>query len=428
MSLQIQPGGTARGEITVPGDKSISHRSVMFGSLAEGETRIRNFLRGADCLSTISCFRQMGAEIIESGDEVIVKGRGLHAFRQPSGTLCAGNSGTTVRLMSGILAGLPFETRITGDASIQARPMKRIIDPLRKMGAQIRSEKENGCAPLVISPSALHGISYQSPVASAQVKSCILLAGLYAEGETTVTEPALSRDHTERMLRAFGADLTASSAGCTLKPGKTLTGLDIAIPGDISAAAYFIAAALLLPGSELLIKNVGINPTRDGMLRVCMHMGADIEILNRRVCGGEEAADLLVRHSSLHGTDIGGDIIPALIDELPILAVLAAFAEGTTRIRDAAELRVKESDRILSVTGNLSAIGADVQPLDDGMIIKGGKNLHGAQINSCRDHRIAMSFAVAAKACTGPLCISDPECVNISFPGFFAMLDRICTA
>lgn len=407
-----------RGEITVPGDKSISHRAVMFGALADGATEITGFLRGADCLSTISCFRQLGIPIEETSDKIVVRGKGLHGLRAPADTLDTGNSGTTTRLISGILAGQCFSSVLNGDASIQKRPMGRIITPLSQMGASIRSINGTGCAPLAITGSPLHGISYQSPVASAQVKSAILLAGLYADGETSVTEPALSRNHTELMLRTFGADIQSIGLTATVKPEPELHGLEILVPGDISSAAYFIAAGCLVPDAEILIRNVGINPTRAGILQVAREMGADISMLNEKKTG-EPVADLLVKSSSLHGTVIGGDVIPTLIDELPVIAVMAAAAEGTTVIKDAAELKVKESDRIAVMTENLSAMGCDITATENGMIINGGKPLHGAVIDSHLDHRIAMSFAVAAMIADGETEIKDADCVKISYPGFY---------
>lgn len=415
------------GELSVPGDKSVSHRSIMFGALAEGRTEAENFLTGADCLSTISCFRKMGIEIEQNGTSVTVFGKGLHGLTKPNTILDAGNSGTTVRLLSGILSGQPFESVLTGDTSIQKRPMKRVITPLSMMNADIASLSGNGCAPLRIQPAKLKGIHYESPVASAQVKSCVLLAGLYADQPTSVTEPAVSRNHSELMLRYFGADVTTAETTSTILPDPHLIGQKIQVPGDISSAAYFIAAALLVPGSEILLKNVGINPTRDGILRVCKAMGADIEQLHVRTDNAEPCADLLVRSSSLHGTVIEGSLIPTLIDEIPILAVLAAYADGTTIIRDAAELKVKESDRIAVVTENLQRMGADVEPTDDGMIIHGGKPLHGAVIDPHMDHRIAMSFAVAALAAEGETEIQSADCVSISYPAFYDDLDRLST-
>lgn len=414
-----------KGELSVPGDKSISHRAVMFGSLASGTTEITHFLKGADCLSTIGCFRQMGVEIEEQKDRILVHGRGLHGLSAPSSVLDCGNSGTTTRLISGILAGQSFSSQLTGDASIRKRPMGRIIRPLRQMGASIESLSGNDCAPLRIEGQPLHAISYDSPVASAQVKSCVLLAGLYADGPTSVTEPALSRNHTELMLSSLGAELTRRGTTATINPEPVLTGTSIHVPGDISSAAFFLAAGLMVPGSEILLKNVGINPTRDGILRVIRAMGGSLEILNRTNSGGEEAADLLVRSSSLHGTVLEGELIPTLIDEIPVIAVLAAFAEGTTIIRNAEELKVKESNRLDIMVDGLSRMGADIEGTDDGMIIRGGKSLHGAVIDSHLDHRIAMSFAVAALAADGETEILDADCVNISYPEFYRDLKML---
>ena len=419
--MEIQKLNKLHGKLTIPGDKSISHRAVMFGALAQGTTRITHFLEGADCLSTISCFQAMGIHIQKNKDEVLVEGKGLHGLKAPLDILDVGNSGTTTRLISGILAGQDFTSQLTGDASIRQRPMGRIITPLSLMGAQITSQNQNGCAPLTIQGGHLHGIHYQSPVASAQVKSCVLLAGMYADAPTSVTEPVLSRNHTELMLNYFGAQVTSKGTTASILPQPDLKARDITVPGDISSAAYFIAAGLLVPGSEILLCNVGINPTRDGLLRVCQAMGGDITLLNVRN-DGEPTADLLIRSSSLHGTEIKGEIIPTLIDEIPMIAVMAAFADGTTGIRDAAELKVKESDRIQVMTDNLTRMGADVEALPDGMIIHGGKPLHGATIDSHKDHRIAMSFAVAGGICEGPLTITDGECVNISYPEFYTDL------
>lgn len=424
--MQISPCTTPlKGEIRIPGDKSISHRAVMFGSLAQGTTRITNFLQGADCLSTISCFRKMGIPIENTPEEIIIHGKGLHGLSAPEAILDVGNSGTTTRLISGILAGQTFESVLTGDASIQSRPMLRIIKPLSEMGASIVSINNNNCAPLRIRGGTLRAIDYTSPVASAQVKSCILLAGLYADGVTSVTEPYVSRNHTELMLSHFGADIKAADTTVSIQPDPVLQGLDIAVPGDISSAAYFIAAALLVPGSEILIRNTGINPTRDGILRVCRAMGADIQLLNRQNAAGEDTADLLVRASSLHGTTIEGSIIPTLIDEIPILAVLAAFAEGTTVIRNAEELKVKESNRLDIMVSELSAMGCDIQGTEDGMIIHGGRPLHGAVIDSRLDHRIAMSFAIAGLAASGTTTIERADCVSISYPSFYQDLQTL---
>ena len=410
------------GELTIPGDKSISHRSIMFGSIAEGLTEVRGFLQGADCLSTISCFTKMGIPIENKGETVLIHGRGLTA---PKEILDCGNSGTTTRLICGILAAQDFDVTLTGDESICRRPMKRIMEPLSMMGAKIRSIHCNDCAPLAITGCRIHGIHYQSPVASAQVKSAVLLAGLYAEGETRVTESYISRNHSELMLSAFGADIRTENTTAVLRPGNALKGLCITVPGDISSAAFFIAAALIVPNSEVLIRNVGINPTRDGILHVCRQMNGNISILNRKNESGEPTADLLVRSSALQGTVIEGSIIPTLIDELPMLAAMACYAKGTTVIRDAAELKVKESNRITVMAENLRAMGADVTETEDGMIIHGGRPLHGAVIDSKKDHRIAMTFAVTALAAEGETEILDADCVNISYPGFYSDLARL---
>lgn len=414
-----------KGEVTIPGDKSVSHRSVMFGSIAKGTTEIDNFLSGADCLSTIACFQKMGVDIERSGDRVLVRGNGLRGLKKPDSVLDCGNSGTTTRLISGILAAQDFSVTLTGDASIQKRPMKRIMEPLAKMGADIRSLNKNGCAPLQITGTALHGIHYQSPVASAQVKSAILLAGLYADGETKVTEPYVSRNHTELMLSCFGADVRTEHTTAVIRPADELFGTRVLVPGDISSAAFFIAAGLMIPGSELLIKNVGINPTRDGILHVCRDMGADITLMNPRGGDGEPVADIFVSTSRLHGAVIGGAIIPTLIDELPMIAAMACFAEGDTVIKDAAELKVKESNRIDVMVRNLSAMGADVEETEDGMMIHGGKPLHGAVIDSKLDHRIAMTFAVAGCCADGETEILGGECVEISYPAFYQDLKKL---
>ena len=411
---------TLHGELTVPGDKSISHRSVMFGAISEGITEVTHFLKSADCLSTISCFRKMGITIEEEAQTLLIHGKGLHGLSAPAEVLDTGNSGTTTRLISGILAGQSFESHLIGDASICKRPMGRIMKPLQAMGADIASDRGNDCAPLTIKGHPLKAIHYDSPVASAQVKSCVLLAGLYADGPVSVTEPALSRNHTELMLSSFGASVTSFGTTATILPDPHLTGQKVSVPGDISSAAYFICAALMVPGSEVLIRNVGINPTRDGILRVVRAMGADIEYQNIREQAGEKTADLLVRYTKdLHGTMIEGDLIPTLIDEIPVIAVLAATADGETVIRDAKELRVKESDRLTIMVDSLSAMGCDIEGTPDGMIIRGGRPMRGAQIDSHLDHRIAMSFAVASLVAEGTTAIQNAECVNISYPEFY---------
>ena len=410
------------GSMSVPGDKSISHRAVMFGAIADGTTHIKGFLNGADCISTINCFRAMGVKIDHEDDKVTVHGVGLNGLKKPDDVLDCGNSGTTTRLISGILSGQQFESSVTGDASIRRRPMKRIMKPLQEMGADIISAEDNGCAPLIIKPSKLHGIKYSSNVASAQVKSAILLAGLYAEGETSVTEPAKSRDYTELMLKSMGADISIEGLTVTLSPGKPIKAMDIEVPGDISSAAYFMGAGLMVEGSDITIKNVGINPTRAGIIEVFRAMGGYVKLLNERSTVGEKAADIRVKYSKLHGTEISGSIIPTLIDELPLIAVVATAAEGSTVIKDAAELKVKESDRIALVTKNLKAMGADIESTEDGFIINasGTPNpLHGTVIDDSMDHRIAMSFAVAGLIAEGETEILHPECVSISYPGFF---------
>ena len=420
-----------RGEVNIPGDKSISHRCIMFGSIASGTTEISNFLQGADCLATINCFRKMGIEIENQAEKIIVHGKGLHGLTAPTEILDVGNSGTTTRLISGILVGQPFESKLSGDNSLNSRPMKRIIEPLTKMGGHISSILRNGCAPLYIAPGNLYGIHYDSPVASAQVKSSILLAGLYADGETSVTEPSLSRNHTELMLKEFGADirsqydLNTSKATAFIRPCSELYGQKIMVPGDISSAAYFIAAGLLVPDSEILIKNTGINATRAGILKVCENMGANITLLNERTEGGEAIADILVRTSNLHGTTISGDIIPTLIDEIPIIAIMAAAAEGTTIIKDAAELKVKETNRIETVVDNLKAMGCDIIATDDGMIIHGGKTLHGTTIHTLLDHRIAMAFSIAALIAEDTTRILDSKCVDVSYPTFYDSFENL---
>lgn len=422
--MKISKTNSLRGEINVPGDKSISHRSIMLGSLAEGDTIITGFLKSADCISTMNAFRAMGIDIEENNETIIVHGKGLNGLSKPEHIIDCGNSGTTTRILSGILAGQKFPTALTGDESIQKRPMKRVIEPLSKLGASIRSVKNNGCAPLEIEPQPLHGADIRINIASAQVKSALLLAGLYADGPVSVTEPSLSRNHTELMLKSFGADIsagTADSPTAIITPGKTLHGQRISVPGDISSAAYFIGAALITPDSEVLVKNVGINPTRAGLIEVFKTMNANITLLDEREAAGEKVADILVKTSELKACTIKGDIIPTLIDELPLIAVVASQAEGTTVIADAEELKVKESNRIDLTVNNLNAMGADASATDDGMIIRGKTPLHHAVINTAKDHRIAMSFAVAALISSDfePTEILDSECVAISYPEFF---------
>lgn len=419
MSMIFKKVSSMKGELTIPGDKSISHRAVMLGSLADGTTEIHHFLNGADCLSTISCFRALGIDIEETDAEtVLVHGKGLYGLHSSEMTLNARNSGTTTRLLSGILCAQPFSSTLSGDDSVNRRPMGRIIKPLTLMGASIKSRTGNDCAPLLIDGRPLKGIHYESPVASAQVKSAVLFAGLYADGKTSVSEPFVSRDHSEQMIRYFGGTVRTDGKTVTVLPKPHLTGRYVEVPGDISSAAYFIAAGLIVPNSEILIKNVGVNQTRSGMIDVVKMMGGDITLLNKKE-GTEPVADILVRSSSLHGTTIGGKLIPALIDEIPVISILACFAEGKTVIRDAQELKVKESNRIEVMVENLSKMGASVTPTADGMIIEGGRPLHGAVIGSRLDHRIAMSFAIAALAAEGKTEIIGSECVNISYPNFY---------
>lgn len=423
--MKLSNAKCLQGEISVPGDKSISHRAVMFGSIAKGTTEITGFLNSADCNSTIACFSQMGIDISKQKNAVLVNGKGLHGLTAPSSVLDAGNSGTTVRLMSGILSAQSFSSTITGDSSICKRPMKRIMEPLSLMGADIISINQNDCAPLSINGSSLHGISYHTKTASAQVKSSILLAGLYADSKTSVTEPQISRNHSEIMLRAFGADLSVSDKTVSINPATELYAQKVAVPGDISSAAYFIAAGLITPNSEILIKNVGINETRDGIIRVVQSMGGNITLLNERTACGEKIADILVKSSSLKAVTIEGAIIPTLIDELPVIAILAAYAKGTTVIKDAAELKVKECNRIDAVTRNLQSMGGDITPTDDGFIIRGGSSLHSSNIETCHDHRIAMSFAIADLIADGNNTYDYPECVCISYPSFYDDLRKL---
>ena len=414
-----------KGEITVPGDKSISHRGVMFGAISEGITELTGFLDGADCRSTISCFKAMGIDITQDHDHVVIHGKGLKGLSSPSKMLDVGNSGTTTRLISGILAGQKYISTLNGDDSIQKRPMGRIITPLTSMGAHIKSINNNGCAPLEIGGAPLHAIHYDSPVASAQVKSCVLLAGLYADGITSVTEPVISRNHTELMLKGFGADIKSEGLTASIVGGPRLIGQKITVPGDISSAAYFIVAGLICPNADLLIKNVNTNPTRAGIIQVAKNMGGNIELLNERIVSGEPVADIHVSSSDLHGCEVSGEIIPTLIDELPVIAVMAACAKGTTVIKDAAELKVKESDRIATVTENLKNMGCDITPTEDGMIIVGGNPLHNTLINTYKDHRIAMSFAIAGLVADGETTFDDEGCCVISYPNFFETLKAL---
>lgn len=412
--MEIKRAVSLNGSITVPGDKSISHRAVMLGALAEGTTHIKGFLPGADCISTINCFRSMGIEIQSNGDIIEVHGKGLYGLKQPEKMLYTGNSGTTTRLLCGILSGQSFDSSVTGDASICRRPMKRVTEPLSEMGAKIDGEY----CPLFIKGSRLHGMEYNMKVASAQVKTAIILAALYADGETIIHETEKSRDHTERMLSAMGADISVNGKAIRVAPAKKLYSQDICVPGDISSAAFFMTAAAIMPDSCVRIKNAGINPTRTGIIDVFKSMGARISIENVRTESGEETADIVVSSSSLKGTVIEGEMIPRLIDELPIIAVAALFAEGTTVIRNAEELKVKESNRISAIVGELSKCGADITETADGMIIKGGKPIFGADFVTRGDHRMAMSLAVLSQLADGKSTIDDADCISVSYPNF----------
>jgi 3-phosphoshikimate 1-carboxyvinyltransferase len=425
-SQTVTAASGLRGEIVVPGDKSISHRSIMFGALATGTTEVSGFLQGEDNYSTLNAFRAMGVEIVDlGGGRLRISGAGLRGLKEPGDVLDCGNSGTTMRLMTGLLSGQAFFSVLTGDQYLRRRPMRRVVQPLTGMGARIDGRDGGERAPLAIRGCALRGTDYISPVSSAQVKSALLLAGLYAEGETTVREPHLSRDHSERMLAAFGADVRPFADGVTLTPGRTLQGRELVVPGDISSAAFFLVAGLIVPGSELLIRNVGVNPTRSGILDILRDMGGSIERVDERDVCGEPVADLLVRHSRLRGIEIGGSVVPRAIDEFPVISVAAALAEGTTIIRDAHELKVKETDRIAAMVSELDKLGACVSAREDGMEIHGVEQFKGCPVSSHGDHRIAMSCAIAALAATGSVTISDTECTETSFPGFWQLLAQL---
>lgn len=417
------------GKIRVPGDKSVSHRSVMFSAIAKGKVHVQNFLEAADCLSTAACMRALGAGVERQTDgSFLVTGVGLHGLKEPQGILDAGNSGTTLRLLLGILAGQPFFSALSGDASLSRRPMGRVVEPLMRMGATIRGRGADRFLPLAVLPheGSLRAMDYESPVASAQVKSAVLLAGLYAERETCLTEPALSRDHTERMLSAFGARIEREGTKVTIEPADELFAPEeIRVPGDISSAAYWLVAASLIEGSDIILQDVGVNPTRTGILDVLSDMGANITIDNERESGGEALADIRVRAASLRGTSFGGEIIPRLIDEIPILAVAALFADGDTVISGAAELRVKETDRLAAVTTELNRLAPGaVEAKEDGMVIHGGRMLSPASCRTYDDHRMAMSLAVAGAAGVG-VTLDAPSCVNISYPSFYQTLDGL---
>jgi 3-phosphoshikimate 1-carboxyvinyltransferase len=424
--IELQPTMNGlKGMIEIPGDKSISHRSVMFGSIAQGVTKVTNFLPGDDCLSTISCFRKLGVVIEESEDELIIYGNGFDGLKEPDEILDVGNSGTTIRLLLGILAGRPFFSSIIGDHSIGKRPMTRVTEPLRSMGAQIDGRKNGEFTPLSIRGGHLNPIHYNMPVASAQVKSALILAGLQAEGETIIIEKSESRDHTERMIRKFGGEVHKNDREITVKGGQKLIASDILVPGDISSAAFFLVAGAIVPDSEIVLKNVGLNPTRTGIIEIMSKMGANLEISQNEIDSFEPAGDITVKTSSLRGTVVEGDVIPRLIDEIPIIALLATQAEGTTIIKDASELKVKETNRIDTVVHELTKLGASIEATDDGMIIHGGTTLTGGKVSSHGDHRIGMMLAIASLLCKDKVELENPEAISVSYPNFFNHLNSL---
>jgi 3-phosphoshikimate 1-carboxyvinyltransferase len=414
------------GKIAVPGDKSIAHRAVIFSAIAQGRSRIFNLSGGDDNSRTVRAFRQMGVEIFRDGDALCVEGRGWEGLRAPAEPINCGNSGTTMRLLSGLLAGRPFHSELDGDSSLRQRPMKRVIDPLSQMGARIRSRAGNGLAPLEIDGGGLRGIKYLMPIASAQVKSAIILAALQAEGKTIIEEPQRSRDHTEVMLGGFGGSISVDGLTIMVDGRPSLTGRSVRVPGDISSAAFFLAASAMIPGSDLVVRDVGCNPTRDGVLEVLRRMGASIELNNQRLEAGERVADVHVTGGALKGVDVGAELVARTIDEYPILAVAAAVADGVTTFSDVKELRYKESDRIASMTEGLRALGVAVEEHQDGMTIRGGKGFEGGAIKTYGDHRVAMSFAIAGLLSEKGVEIDDPTCIDISCPPFFDLLAEIC--
>jgi 3-phosphoshikimate 1-carboxyvinyltransferase len=426
MKRIAQVGTPLKGEIQVPGDKSIGHRAVIFGSIAQGRSRIFNLSGGEDNRRTVQAFKDMGVRIWPESAVLCVDGRGWGALTAPAHTIDCGNSGTTMRLLSGVLAGRPFSSQLDGDDSLRRRPMQRVIDPLVRMGARISGREGKGLAPLKITGGKLKAIHYQMPVASAQVKSAILLAGLQADGVTMVEEPQTSRDHTELMINGFGGEVKVNGRTVSVAGGQTLCGRDVHIPGDISSAAFFLVAAAIIPGSEVIVRNVGMNPTRDGVIEILRRMGAHVESMNTRIETGEPVADLMVRGARLHGVQIGPEMAARTIDEYPILAVAAAAADGQTAISGVKELRYKESDRISAMAEGLRSLGAAVEERQDGMTIEGGKPLRGGNVKSYGDHRVAMALAIGGLASEGGIEIDDADCVNISFPSFFELLDKIC--
>jgi 3-phosphoshikimate 1-carboxyvinyltransferase len=424
MEQKVRQSRALRGEVVPPGDKSISHRAAILNGIAFGRGMVNNFSPSADFLSTISCLRALGVEIEDQGTSVAVFGKGMGGLTESRDVLDAGNSGTTMRLLTGLLSAQPFLSIITGDQSLRSRPMDRLIRPLRLMGADIWGRDRGSRAPLAIKGGQLHGIQYQLPIASAQVKSAILLAGLFAQGDTTIEEPAFSRDHTERLLKAMGGEIEVEGRRITISP-SSLSAIDLHIPGDLSSAAFWLVAGAIHPHAEIKIRDVGVNPKRSGIIDVLKAMGADLRVENERVEGGEPIADISIRSSSLVATHVAGEIVPRLIDEIPVLAVAACVAEGTTVIRDAQELRVKEADRIATTAKELSKFGAEIEELPDGMVIQGGKRLRGAECYSHQDHRLAMSLGVAALVAEGETVIHGAEAVNFSDPGFWHDLARL---
>lgn len=413
-----------RGVIHVPGDKSISHRAIMFGSIAQGKTTIRHFLRGQDCLSTIDCFRKLGVHIEEDGQQITILGKGWEGLEEPKDILYTGNSGTTTRLIMGILAGRPFHSVLMGDESIGRRPMDRVVLPLREMGASISGRENGKFTPISINGGSLRSIHYKMPVASAQVKSALLFAGLQAEGTTVIEEMAPTRDHTEKMIKEFGGECIREGMTISVKGSQSFEGRDIYVPGDISSAAFFLAAGAIIPGSEIILKNVGLNPTRSGIIDVLKEMGADLELYDLS-SNGEETGTIVIRYSQLKGIEIGGSLIPRLIDEIPIIALMATQAEGETVIKDAEELKVKETNRIDTVVGELKKLGADIESRKDGMVIRGKTALKGGKVSSFGDHRLGMMLAIAALLSKDPVDLENPECIAVSYPNFFDDLQKL---
>ncbi|NLP36437.1 MAG: 3-phosphoshikimate 1-carboxyvinyltransferase [Firmicutes bacterium] len=423
--MKIIPKGPLRGEITVPGDKSISHRSVLLGALAKGRTRVQGFLAAADCLATIDCLRLLGVPVTVKGSTVLIEGAGWEKLQEPGNILDCGNSGTTARLILGILAGQPFFSVVTGDESLRRRPMGRVTEPLQQMGGCFWGRDRGRLLPLAVKGGSLKPITYHTPVASAQLKSALLLAGLFAEGTTTVIEPQQSRDHTERMLKAFGAEIYQEGTTVAVTGRPKLAGQEIEVPGDISSAAFFLVAASIVPGSDLMLRNVGVNPTRTGIIDVLQQMGARLKLENRRLVNGEPVADINVQSAELQGVEVRGALIPRLIDELPVLAVAALFARGRTLVMDAQELRVKETDRIAAVAEEFAKLGAKVLPTDDGFMIDGGQDLTGGTADSRGDHRMAMALSIAALRSSAPVTINDFACVSVSYPDFGETLEKL---